>query len=378
MTLLKSRHEAENEKMSVMTSLSMLIESLAPLDGFDPQNIIAGTGANVQKFEGAYIAKAPSAVVRIDIETDSNVPSSKEDGKVKCRCKINIDGVEFSAYSTMAVQGSSAVYFPKKNLTLAFFKDENYDKSVELKIGDGLPHDEWVYKANYVDSTHLRNLFGYRFWERIRDSRNTWPQREIDFYYEGKTGFDAIDTGATGLPKGYPCVLYVNSAFYGIGDITIGKKRKNYNMAKDKPNNIYLALNNCDLLTLNVEDESIVEVKTPATITDEFNGYIQDWRDFANLSQTEFTAALPSKLNPLNVIDYYILVQTLCLSDCLNRNVLMQTWDGNKWFFMPYDLKGCLGINPQGNALLDYDFDPVVDGSIHQGTKDFWIKVKTA
>ncbi|MGK2425324.1 CotH kinase family protein, partial [Klebsiella pneumoniae] len=89
---------------------------------------------------------------------------------------------------------------------------------------------EWVFKANWIDHTNLRNLMSYHLWERMMASRDGWPKRDIDNYYVGKTGLDEMDTRATGYPVGYPCVMYINGDFYGTGALAIGKKKENYNI----------------------------------------------------------------------------------------------------------------------------------------------------
>ncbi|MGK6640611.1 hypothetical protein ACKVB0_026955 [Klebsiella pneumoniae] len=66
----------------------------------------------------------------------------------------------------------------------------------------------------------------------MMDSRRGWPKRDIDNCYVGKVGPDGLPTGARAHPIGYPAVLYVNDAFYGIGTLAVGKKKENYNILK--------------------------------------------------------------------------------------------------------------------------------------------------
>lgn len=372
-----SESEVSAIKTTSLTTLSMIAETLSSIDGFDPD--AAGSSPATEVTPRVFAMQDPERVVRIDISSLKGVPNSKDDGEYFGECKINIDGTVFSTFSSIAVQGSSSAVYPKKNLTLAFYLDDNYDKTHDLKIGDGMAFDEWVFKANYIDTTHSRNVTGYRLWAEMQDSRDVWPKREIDHYYIGKTGLSAIDTGATGVPKGYPCVVYINNVFYGVGDLMIGKKRGNYNISKNVANEIYLELVSADITTLDVSNDKAVEVKAPSSITDEFNGYIQGWRDFANLPQAQFTASLPVKMDVVNVIDYYILMQFLCAVDCINRNMLMISWTGDKWFMMPYDLDTTFGLNPGGDVIqFQPNYDPIVDGAIHEGNKVFWAKVKNA
>lgn len=120
------------------------------------------------------------------------------------------------------------------------FADAAHTENVSLKIGDVVPKDKWIFKANWIDSTHLRNVLCYNLWQKVMATRSGWPRRDIDNSYVGKLGASAIDTGAIGCPKGYACVLYINGEFYGIGDFLYNSSRKDYNIAKNSPEQIMI------------------------------------------------------------------------------------------------------------------------------------------
>jgi hypothetical protein len=53
-----------------------------------------------------------------------------------------------------------------------------------------------------------------------------------------------------------------------------------------------------------------------------------------------------------SAMDYFILVALTGNTDALGRNYLLQTWDGIKWFFCPYDMDLTFGnANPMGYEL---------------------------
>ena len=367
-------------QLQSLLSLSFLASELYKLDGLDTNATGSGGSAGATEVtDGIYAFPAPERIVRIDITSPQGVPASKADGAYPGRCKIDIDGVSLTAFSTIAVQGSSSAGYPKKNLTIAFYFDEARSTEMKLKIGDGLAFSEWVYKANYIDSTHSRNLVGYTLWTQMQNTRDTWPRREVDHYYVGKTGLAAVDTGATGIPKGYPCLVYINSEFYGIGGIMVGKKRANYNIAKNIPEQIYLEFQNCDIRTLDISNPNICEVTSPSNVTATVNGYLDVWRAFAQLPQSEFSAALPEHMDKMNVSDYYILMMFLCAVDCYNKNMLFMTWDAQKWFCMPYDLDTTFGLNASGKAIAyGPTLNPITQGFALAGNREFWAKVYTA
>ena len=378
--LAPSARDLDGARLQSLLNLSLLASELYKLDGLDTNATGGGGSAGATEVtDGVYAFPSPARIVRIDITSPQGVPASKADGAYQGRCKIDIDGVSLTAFSTIAVQGSSSAGYPKKNLTIAFYSDEAYSTDMKLKIGDGLAFSEWVYKANYIDSTHSRNLIGYTLWTQMQDTRDIWPRREVDHYYVGKTGLAAVDTGATGIPKGYPCIVYINSEFYGVGDIMIGKKRANYNIAKNIPEQIYLEFQNCDIRTLDISNPDICEVTAPSNVTATVNGYLDVWRTFAQLPQSEFSAALPEHMDKMNTSDYYILMMFLCAVDCFNKNMLFMTWDAQKWFCMPYDLDTTFGLNASGRAIAyGPTLNPITQGFALPGNREFWGKVYTA
>ncbi|WP_421672261.1 CotH kinase family protein [Raoultella terrigena] len=378
--LSASVQELDRVRMQLLLNLSILFAEIYKLDGLDTNATGGGGSAGATEVtDGVYAFPSPARIVRIDITSPRGVPVSKADGVYQGRCKIDIDGVSLTAFSTIAVQGSSSAGYPKKNLTIAFYSDEAYSTDLNLKIGDGLAFSEWVYKANYIDSTHSRNLIGYTLWTQMQNTRDTWPRREVDHYYVGKTGLAAVDTGATGIPKGYPCIVYINSDFYGVGGIMTGKKKANYNIAKNIPEQIYLEFQNCDIRTLNISNPDICEVTAPSNVTATVNGYLDVWRTFAQLPQSDFSVALPEHMNKMNTSDYYILMMFLCAVDCFNKNMLFMTWDAQKWFCMPYDLDTTFGLNASGRAIAyGPTLNPITEGFALPGNREFWGKVYTA
>ena len=378
--LAPTTRDLDGVQLQSLLNLSILASELYKLDGLDTNATGDGGSAGATEVtDGIYAFPSPARIVRIDITSPQGVPVSKADGAYQGQCKIDIDGVSLTAFSTIAVQGSSSAGYPKKNLTIAFYSDEAYSTEMKLKIGDGLAFSEWVYKANYIDSTHSRNLIGYTLWTQMQNTRDIWPRREVDHYYVGKTGLAAVDTGATGIPKGYPCIVYINSEFYGIGGIMVGKKRANYNIAKNIPEQIYLEFQNCDIRTLDISNPNICEVTAPSNVTATVNGYLDVWRTFAQLPQSDFSATLPEHMDKMNVSDYYILMMFLCAVDCFNKNMLFMTWDAQKWFCMPYDLDTTFGLNSSGQAIAyGPTLNPITQGFALSGNREFWGKVYTA
>lgn len=365
----------EQSKLDRLSATQNLIQFLQPFVDFKPDVSVEAKPV----LGNIYSFGAAQNIIVIDVDIPS-VPESKGNA-VAGKAVVNIDGQVFSSYVTVDVQGSSSALAPKKNLTFEFYADKKLKKSNLLKIGDMLEHSTWVYKANWIDATHFRNIGSYRIWEQIMLSRTALPKRDIEHSYNGKIGIDSVETGATGHPIGYPCLVLVRGEFYGIGDFNIGKKRGNYNIAKNNPKEIYLELNHwapiedLDLELIGWNGSLATEVKSPSSMTPETEQYLQNWRDFASLPNDEFKLQFNDHLDVINTVDFYLLCMFICAIDLLSndsnsKNFNFITWDGRKWFFMPYDLDSVFGLHYAGISIAykpDHEF----------AETGFWGKVRT-
>lgn len=349
--------ETEDEKLQRLMMVHGLVLGLAQLDGFNPKSSNGGGGggssAAVQS-SGVVLFKTPSTVLRINIEADAPLPTAKGT-VINTKVSMNVEGSSFDGYGTLEVQGSSSVAFPKKNWTLAFFTDEAREEAVKIKLGHMMPHDELVFKANFVDNTHCRNIGVNRIWDQMQMSRTGYPKREPDFVnminndltVENYNGLKYQPTGALGHVDGFPCVMYINGDFYGIGTINIGKKRDNYNLKKDDQKHIQfepgggINLNN---MPVDPTDGSF-DLRRPATWGSAAQASYDRLSAFFKLSVADMTTAgIDNYLNRAQMIDYIILLQVCDLFDHLHKNTLFTTWDGLVWNLLPYDLDNCFGL----------------------------------
>lgn len=373
------------DMLNLLMLSSRLLKLLQPLEGFDPDAVLTkadigdiGAG-NHQTIDGIFSYPAPTSLITIDLTAD-RIPGSKDEGDVNATAVITLDGAVFSTRCKISVQGASSAAYPKKNLNLEFF-DKNLESNVELKIGDLRPHDTWVYKANWVDSTQCRNVMSYRLWQAFQAARSGYPKFDIDATYVGKKGVSGFPTGATAVPVGYPCVMHINGVFYGLGSFLIGKKRGNYNLPKDSPLQIQLDIGqwiHLDEMEANKDNLNNLEFKAPKTVTDDTVAALQRWDAFVRLDAAGFAEEVGQKLDKNNIIDFYIFITFIAAADLIHnvegnriKNVQLVTWDGDKWFFMPYDLDTVFGNNWTGG----YSYAPGNNIPWCAGT--FWDNVRS-
>lgn len=317
-----------------------------------------------------FVFPEPQSIAVIDIATDSALPNTKEDGMKPCRVTIDIDGQIAKVYAKFGVQGQSSAGFPKKNWSFDFYKDAAGSSSFDIKIGAVKAQDSFNFKANFIDHLHVRQMFNLELWQQIQNSRHGYPKQDIDNYYIGKTGKDAVPTGATAAPYMYPAVCNINGEFYGVGCIHYAKKRSNYNIAKNKPKEILIDFGG--ITSIDEMDPAIIEIKAPSNPTSATQASIQRWRTFAQSSSENIAANYASYLSKQNIIDYYCYVDFICGADIVFKNLMMYSWDGNIWRIGVYDVDMTYGLDFDGTVTR---FTPTYDAFQGNG---FWDRIHIA
>ena len=325
----------------------------------------------------------PERIVMLEFFTDDTLPTQKNDQNpilAYGRIKANFDGLEIYKYASLEVQGASSAGYPKKNWTFAFFNDAEYSDEYEFRIGTLVPHSEYVFKANWIDATHCRNIVCNRLWEQFVQSRDGYPKRETEFVYD-ETATDVnkrIDTGALGHVEGFPCVLYINGAFYGIGDFNIGKKRGNYNLNKSTQTQIQMqAEKHVNFLSYTANEW---EIRNPKSPDGNFTSRIAPWFASNDPTDADFKTNFPTTHNLQNAIDYLIFIEFIYADDCVDKNFQLTTWDGEVFSFMPYDLDTTFNLWWDGSKYTDPSDPSVVHSTnnVTQSAMNFWDGFLTA
>ena len=327
-------------------------------------------GENKDVFEvGAKLEVAkPNNAIKVNFVTSEALPADKGP-KISGKFIIEIDNLLFEKYGTITMQGTSTAIYPKKNWTFAFFNEEAKTSAFKMSINHLPYHDEFVFKSDWVDSTHMRNIISVRLWEKMVQSRKGFPKREFnEFVYNptDSTFENRFPTKAIGHVDGFPCVMSVNGAFYGIGMFNIGKKRDNYNLIKSNKNHIQLedgSDGQRNLITWKATDWN---VRNPAMSNYIEEGEILDVDVKAKIDRlfayhgsgkANMIANFTQYYNKKNIFDKLILSQSIYDLDGIAKNYMLTTWDGNIWTHLPYDLDSTFGLNFDGKSYYPADKD---------------------
>lgn len=249
------------------------------------------------------------------------------------------DGQTVDGYAEIKIQGSSSIYYDKKNYTLKFFEDEALTNKLMVDVGWG-PQNKYCMKANYIDRTHARNVVTAKLASKVQAKYNLLTQAPKN-----------------GLIDGFPIEIFDNGEFLGLYTFNIPKDAWQFGMDNDYPDhivicgdgwdeaNVFKALPDFDTWEVEVGEESD---ETLAKMTRLFDFVI-------NSSDEEFKTNFSQYLNLDSALNYYVMADIAYMPDNLGKNMLIATYDGMEWYLSLYDLDTTWGTNFSGTGLWEYE-----------------------
>lgn len=248
------------------------------------------------------------------------------------------------------IQGSSSTQWRKKNYTITFYEENNFDKKQGIDVGWG-SQNKYCLKANWIDKTHSRNVVTAKLAGEIQEKYgllNTAPNN------------GAID--------GFPVEVYINGEFHGLYTMNIPKDEWQFNMDKKNPDHIVIGGGGWEDPVLFKEiptdfgNENSWEVEVGPE-DDATLAKLQRLVDFVlNSSDQDFKTKFNEYLNLDSTLNYYIMMSYAWMPDNTGKNMLLATYDGKVWYPSLYDLDTTWGMHWTGAYEYDYS-KGVVNGS---------------
>lgn len=247
---------------------------------------------------------------------------------------------------TLKYQGSSSMAYPKKNYTIKF------SQGIKVKDGWGV-QTKYCLKANYIDFSHARNIVSARLWGQIVNTRSVIPDW-------------CSSTPNNGAIDGVPIMLVINGEYQGLYTMNIPKDKWMFNMGQGERETILCADSSENLAT---------DFKALATLHGDFE--IEYSSDNTEWILPSLNKAIQSVIDGIDiekyldidsVIDYYIFTVLLCGADMTDRNYLLVTFDGIKWFFSAYDMDSVFGNHWTGGYYEKINANPTFEsyGNLHK------------
>ena len=313
-------------------------------------------------FEDSIIDKIKDASPKIVEPADDDIPTIFITGEIP-ESKMYVSGeleyisksYRFHAYTYIKLQGNSTLYLPKKNYSVNLYSDEKRSVKLNKEFKNWGFHNNFVLKANYNDILHARNVVGAKLWSKVVQSRNDYDTLPEELKNSPNNG--AID--------GFPVRVYVNGTYKGLYNWTIPKCDWMVGMNSANTNHVLLSAefndngdvayqnNPCNFNTLwdGSEDYFSVEIgKNSSELVSSLNTIISsiDNNDSASLEQS---------LDIKSAIDYFIFQEIILGTDGLAKNMLLATYDMNKWYLSAYDMDSTFDLDWNGQILDYYDSD---------------------
>ncbi len=281
----------------------------------------------------------------------SSLPTTKDNVNLTMDYVSNT--AKFSSFVKLKCQGTSSMSYAKKNFTVAMYSDEARATKLKKDFKGWGAQSKFCLKANYVDTTHTRNISGARIAYDMVASR---PDSEFKQ--------QLLTAPRNGAVDGFPIKLYFNGEFYGIYTWNIPKDGWMFNMDKNNPNHVVLcAERNTDGNSSLINSCQFRKLWTDGDGGDwsvEFGTYSTDMVASINrcinfvmtATDQEFHDNIGEYFDLYSLLDYYCFSYLVCHLDGLAKNMLMATYDGVIWGACLYDMDSIYGVHWNGNSYV--------------------------
>lgn len=231
-------------------------------------------------------------------------------------------------------QGDSSLNYPKKNWAIDLL-EEDEDTEYKCQFRDWPEQDSYHLKANYIDSTHARNIVNANIAK--------------DMYK------NPLPSGARGVIDGFPIIMYVNGEKKGIYTWNLKQHRDVYGLSKKDSNHMMyrgtgghtgplsfkqLSVDNTDTAYFDWED------RHPKKMTEENRNKLNRLIQWVMMcDDNKFITEIDQYMDKEYLIDYWLFSYVAGIIDNLGKNLNIVTFDGNIWYPTFYDLDSTWGLD---------------------------------
>lgn len=247
-------------------------------------------------------------------------------------------------------RGNTSLAYPKKNYDLEFWTDSLSKKSENIKFLNLRNDDDWILDGLYDEPLLLRSYTANKLWGEIHNPN-----------------YNSIEPKAKSGIDGRFVEVFKNNNYLGIYCLREAVDRKLLKLQKNKKDSIRGELFKA---TSYGKATSFSEAPDFKNIFPHWAGfemrypivdYTSHWDNLYELVELiatkkdqEFIKEINKKIDLNNCIDYYIFINLLYATDNISKNYYLAKYDNQSpYFFVPWDLDGVLGNNPEGKRLTE-------------------------
>ena len=289
---------------------------------------------------------SPESVGLPVLKIEGEISSATKYREVLTTVEYCENNLNFTAYASLKVQGSSSSSYEKKNYTIKFFEDSLYQDKYKVDLGWG-KENKYCLKANYIDFSQARNIVSASLYGDVARTRST-----LDKNLASLVNCGAID--------GYPILVYVNGYFHGLYTMNIPKDKWLFGMKNDETKKQAILMgddwssytnlsaeingnfNGWDLEHCSTEDTSWVRAS--------FNNMI---RFINNNDGEDFINGIGKYVDVDATIDVMLFSFIINATDNVAKNTMYVTYDGVKWIPSVYDLDSTWGLYWDGTDFVE-------------------------
>ena len=311
----------------------------------------------------------------------------------------DMQGNYFKKYVEIDVHGRTSAAFNKKNYTIDFYNDSNYNGSFTIKFGRWVSLDSFYFQGWYTDAFRGIDIVAYKLYQQMVSTRGYEKDKPYKYVYNKDSVSYGTETNTNAsqnlgknalcTPDGFPVILYLNGSFWGIYTVMLKKNRENFLMNKKDYSAIELDLDNGNIVK-GIKDWSSFEIRNPKTLicmdgskyngdapkelidesSESYSGSNKDMKNSAitkhaiesladaynevaaaisnSKTNEEIKAIIEAHYNVDFMIDYMIFSNLIENLDGWGGNWQWTTWNGIVWNPNPYDLNATFGLDPYG------------------------------
>lgn len=296
----------------------------------------------------------------------------------------------------LRIQGTSSTTYPRKNYRLYFSRSEKYGSELWVngvlqQDADGnntflysfkpgaRPIDIFCLKADFSDSSSTHNTGAVRIvndiWKRC--GWLTPPQTAYTGNYDVRIGVDGFpidlfyDNDGSGVNTYLGKYNFNNeksgsAIVYGFEGIEGYNDEETLNGQRNKCICVEF-LNNSEALCLfgtsnlsNFDDALEFRFKADTTWADAHEDdkaavtRLWNWIDSCKGNPTKFLNEYKEYFGNDSPFAWYLITDYFMAVDNRAKNMMLATWDGKIWYFLPYDMDTILGS--RNDSVLKYDY----------------------
>ncbi len=280
-----------------------------------------------------------------------------------------IDGNrKLTGYLQYAIQGDSSRNYPKKNLKLKFFSDENYKNKLKWKPkADWDKNSKFNLKANYIDITQSRNLVNSKMFAKATAI--------TPFDHDSQKAL--LKTQNLGQMEGFPVEFYFNDNYYGLMTLNTKKDDKTYGLDS---NNLATEGIQFETPSSTLSDptqkidgkdySTIVQDKANDTLQANFTKLLTF---ISNSSDQEFKEQLHNYLDVKSAMNCMLWGILSHMWDYASKSLILLTWNNGVDFYLTlYDMDSTWNLYFDGSKLTTepvFDFNQPTELSFSWGNK---------